>query len=105
MILSLGELAPDIAANVGSISSVLVMALLAVFAGIFPGQRTTQGTLMPPSSVRPLRPLKGKLLPCFSLAEPLSEVNSTKVFSSIPNSLMVLNISPIDQSTSFTQSP
>ena len=43
MILSLGELAPDIAANVGSISSVLVMALLTVFAGIFPGQRTTQG--------------------------------------------------------------
>ena len=101
----LRALPPEIAAKVGSKSIVLVSAPLLPPAGILPGQRTTQGTRMPPSSVRPLRPRRGRLLPCFSRFEPLSEVKRTSVFSSMPSAFNALKISPMDQSISCTQSP
>lgn len=81
---SAGSLLPEMAAAVGRRSMVQVRAPLELPAGTRSGQRTMQGTLMPPSSVRPFRPRRGRLLPCFSRADPLSEVKRTRVCLSIP---------------------
>ena len=67
-------------------------------AGIFPGQRMTVGSRMPPSNVLPFLPLSGAAFP---IAGPLSEVKMTTVFSSIPFFFRASRICPTDQSISL----
>ena len=102
---SAGTLPPARAANVGKMSSDTAIALLVDPAGIRPGQRARKQTRCPPSHVSPFPPRSGALLAPWRTAPPLSEVNMTSVFSSIPSSLSFAKICPVDQSISSTVSP
>ena len=102
---SSGNPAPPSDAKVGSRSIIVVNAAQVVPDGIVPGQRARQGMRMPPSRVDPFPPLSGALLPpCLGL-QPLSEVKTTSVSSSIPRSASVSRITPVVASRCATAAP
>ena len=105
MILSTGGFVPASFANVGSRSIVIANSSQLVPAGIFPGHRITHGSRIPPSMVEPFQPDNGPFDPPGPRAAPLSDVNTTSVFLSMPSCLSVSKICPVDQSISSTASP
>ena len=74
--------------NVGSQSSDAKMSFKTVPGLMWPGQRTTMGTRMPPSQVESLPPLNGVVPPSGNVivSAPLSVVNAMIVLSSSPMS-------------------
>ena len=65
---------------------------------IFPGQRMAIGVRIPPSQVMPLWPRKSRLLAPTKVWPPLSEIKTTRVFSSCPEALMAASNLPIASS-------
>ena len=77
-------------------------------AGTVPGHQANPGTRMPPSNVWNFPPRSGPAEPpwCFFCSHgPLSDVNTTRVFSSTPWVFRAARICPTDQSISSIVSP
>ena len=103
-----GSSPPARAVTVGNRSIWLAILFIIFPAGITAGHFMMHGTFCPPSNDECLASLRPPLFPACApklIQAPLSEVNTTRVFSSAPISLMASRTSPTLQSTSIMASP